>query len=308
MNLVAYTILQVLIFLMFYVFLLVLAINDKKLNEFVKGLIIIVCSIQILLIIGVQILGNLLRVWQPWNTDVVQLLINSLYSLTTFMLLYCLSFFIGKSRADQLQVNENMQIDIERRNVWQLLLLFFVTISIYWVFWLYHTVKDLRANFQGISYTPGQAVGYLFIPFFNIYWTFKIIFTLPLYVARIEKKYYTPEHRFQFHPVLISLLWILFLIYSYLTGYLFESNNDVLILILTAILFPVISIWIILLTIQAKINSFVIASYNNKVEVSSESERKLYPLENDEFECSECGTLARKDDKYCSNCGERFVD
>ena len=259
-----------LLFIMIYLFVIIFSAKDKKLNGFVKGMIIICFSMRILFGIAFDILSNTLRVWEYWESDVLRELINSGWYFSYFILLYCLLFLIGESRANQLQINENILVDLKRRKIWLSLLLFFVTVGLYGLFWLYRTVKDLKSNFQEIPYTPGQAVGFLFIPLFNLYWMFRIIFSLPLYVARIERKYFTPAYRFQFHPVLISLLWIIFIIYTYIIG--IEASTKLgdfsFELLLAATLFPTFSIWIILLTIQAKINSFADTLDNNKLEVS----------------------------------------
>ena len=57
------------------------------------------------------------------------------------------------------------------------ILLYFVTFGIYGFFWLYfiHSENPRRKD---IDPTPGKAVGFLFIPFFNIYWFFKVFLSL----------------------------------------------------------------------------------------------------------------------------------
>ena len=247
---------QNLIFLIIYIFLIVFLTKDKKLNSLIKGLIIVGLSLRIITGIAGDVLSFTFRVWTYWEDELLQHLMSLGYLVSYFILLYSLSFFVGKTEVGQLPASENLNVNIKKRKIWLSLLLFFVTIGIYGPFWLYRTVKDLKSISPEISYTPGQAVGFLFIPLFNIYWVFRLIFTLPLYIAKIEKKYCLPEYRFQFHPVLISLLWILLTTYSSLATNAIEPDDFTLASYLLATLFSMFSLWIIALTIQAKINSF----------------------------------------------------
>ena len=129
--------------------------------------------------------------------------------------------------------------------------------GIYTIFWLYRTVKDVKNNFDAdIPYTPGKAVGYLFIPIFNIYWLFYILFSLPLRMKRIEDKYYGKAIGFHFHPVLIIILFIIFLILANLLQIELSSDNQSI----ARIIFSLSSIWLLWLTIQAKLNAFFDAS------------------------------------------------
>src|SRR4030067_3858919 len=141
-----------LLFIMIYLFVIIFSAKDKKLNGFVKGMIIICFSMRILFGIAFDILSNTLRVWEYWESDVLRELINSGWYFSYFILLYCLLFLIGESRANQLQINENILVDLKRRKIWLSLLLFFVTVGLYGLFWLYRTVKDLKSNFQEIPY------------------------------------------------------------------------------------------------------------------------------------------------------------
>ena len=47
----------------------------------------------------------------------------------------------------------------------------FITLGIYQLFWLYRVFKELHAR-GATETTPGKAVGFLFIPFFNFVWSF----------------------------------------------------------------------------------------------------------------------------------------
>jgi ribosomal protein L40E len=46
-----------------------------------------------------------------------------------------------------------------------------ITLGIYQLFWLYRVFKELHAR-GSTQTTPGKAVGFLFIPFFNFAWIF----------------------------------------------------------------------------------------------------------------------------------------
>lgn len=73
------------------------------------------------------------------------------------------------------------------RNPGLLLLWIFITVNVYWVYWLYQTYKEVRRRApQATRITPAQAAGFVFIPFFNIYWAFRIAVDLPRAIARME--------------------------------------------------------------------------------------------------------------------------
>jgi uncharacterized protein (DUF983 family) len=62
---------------------------------------------------------------------------------------------------------------IKRVAVWNIPFLMFFTLNLYWLFWLYRVVKELNDR-RAMATTPGQAVGYMFIPFYNFYWVFAV--------------------------------------------------------------------------------------------------------------------------------------
>ncbi len=169
-----------------------------------------------------------------------------------FLLIYGITFLIGNEYNREEIKTELPAMKGTRRNIGISLLLFVVTLGIYFYFWLYRTVKDLRNNFEReIPYTPGKAVGFLFIPLFNIYWMFHILFSLPSSMKQIEKKYYGKNVGFYFHPVLIAILLIAFSLLSYLQALSSAQGME-----RGALLF-FWSGWLVLwLTIQAKLNAF----------------------------------------------------
>jgi hypothetical protein len=63
-----------------------------------------------------------------------------------------------------------------------------LTVNIYWLFWLHRTYKEIRAHTPGATdITPGKAVGFLFIPFFNIYWFFRVVADMPRAIRRMQE-------------------------------------------------------------------------------------------------------------------------
>lgn len=63
-----------------------------------------------------------------------------------------------------------------------------LTANIYWLFWAYKTYKEVRAHTPGATdITPGKAVGFLFIPFFNIFWFFRLMVDMPRAIRRMQQ-------------------------------------------------------------------------------------------------------------------------
>ncbi len=68
-------------------------------------------------------------------------------------------------------------------------LLLLVSLNIYWFFWLYHNIRELRQlGSQKLSFTPGQAVGYMFIPVINVGWAVKIILIFPQAIQELNNR------------------------------------------------------------------------------------------------------------------------
>jgi hypothetical protein len=138
--------------------------------------------------------------------------IPSYFAFTSFFLLiFGLCLLIGKEYIAKNEQIEYPTMEGNGRHIGVSLLLFVITLGIYFPFWFYGTVKDLNKNFANdIPYTPGKAVGFLFIPIFNIFWGLYILFSLPLRIRQIENKYYGKNIGFYFHPILIPILLIIF--------------------------------------------------------------------------------------------------
>jgi len=64
-----------------------------------------------------------------------------------------------------------------------------LTANIYWMFWLYKTYKEIRQHSPtATTITPGQAVGLMFVPVFNIYWLFRVLHDFPRALARVQNQ------------------------------------------------------------------------------------------------------------------------
>lgn len=73
-----------------------------------------------------------------------------------------------------------------RRMAWMPIWLL-LTFNVYWIFWLYKTYRQVRRHSAtATTITPGRAVGFLFIPLFNIYWFFRVVFDFPRALARMQ--------------------------------------------------------------------------------------------------------------------------
>jgi hypothetical protein len=67
-------------------------------------------------------------------------------------------------------------------------LLYVVTGSIYFLYWLYKTIQELRAHSPGCTHLePGSTIARCFIPFYNIYWFFHVMRELPRAIARVRR-------------------------------------------------------------------------------------------------------------------------
>lgn len=254
------TSLRSIFFIIIYSFL-IFYISKSNLDKFSKAVFIIGFSaimlnqIILLLRFNLDITAGIFATEIFSDVTVFRLLNAFLFYFGSLLMLSGISFIIPKNKSN----NEIQNIDMvgEKRSIGVSFFLFFITLGLYFPFWLYRTVKDLRRNFGGeFRYTPGQAVGFLFIPVFNIYWAFYLIFSLPKAVSEIEKSYFNEKVGFNFHPVLISILLLLLPIISNLHYIAFLQEPEYIgdsislqLFFFTAIIF----LWII---IQAKINTF----------------------------------------------------
>lgn len=242
-------------YLILYTSIFIYFLKDRKAYSFVRGFFITACSLSI---VGqlFAILLYRLRI-EAFNRlfgfEGGQRFISTYFLWTgAFLLVYGIIFLIGSEYSREEIKTGLPAMQGTRRNIGISLLLFVVTLGIYFPFWLYRTVKDLRNNFEReIPYTPGKAVGFLFIPLFGIYWMFYILFSLPSSIKRIEEKHFGRNVGFYFHPVLIPILLIVFSLLSYLQ--VVSSAEEMK---LGEILFFWSGLLVLWLTIQAKLNAF----------------------------------------------------
>lgn len=252
-----WNILDIIIFTAVFVYVLI----DAKRDNFVKGLFYIFYPLNMIYTILIMIMyranvtaaANLFG----WNGK-VSFIYHFFSMFSYFLLYYGITLLVGKTLPVLASKTDYPKEGGIRRSIGVSLLLFIVTLGLYAPFWLYRTVKDLKTNFdKEIPYTPGQAVGFLFIPIFNIGWVVYLMFSLPLAMKQIEKKYFPQEAGFYFHPVLISLLWVFF---GVLAALPIEKNTQLLI---GKSLFCWGGYIVLYLTIQAKWNTFCHANQDS---------------------------------------------
>lgn len=65
-----------------------------------------------------------------------------------------------------------------------------VTIHIYLYYWIYQTYKDVTTHSPGVTQiSPGRAVGFLFIPLFNVIWALRLFGDIPRSVAELQSRH-----------------------------------------------------------------------------------------------------------------------
>jgi hypothetical protein len=260
-------ILEQFVFNLFYLFILYYFLQNRKANSFVRGVFITACLF--IIISNILIVLGAMLIWSIWDIVMMRYILFDEYfeivphylgTMGYFLLAFGITLLIDKERKSEEQLELRFPaLKGKRRNIGISLLLFVVTGGIYFPFWLYRAVKDLKTNFASdVPYTPGKAVGFLFIPIFNIYWTFYLLFSLPLKIKRIEDKYFRRVMGFNFHPILIIILILLIPAISGMMVYFYESNSteDLQPLLIFVLIFYSTSIWFLWLSLQAKLNAF----------------------------------------------------
>lgn len=244
-----------LVYLILYISLIIYFFQNRKIYTFVKGVFLTSLFFRIIgwlfeILMYTFSIESIRKIF-GWDGN-LQFLMNFINITSYFLLLFGVSLLIGKEYIIGNEKKAYLTMEGSRRNIGFLLILFIITLGFYFPFWLYRTVKDLKNNFEDdIPYTPGKAVGFLFIPIFNIFWAFYILFSLPSRIKKIESKYYGENVGFYFHPLLIPILLIIFIIISNLQIRVkFETSTY------GSILFFESAIFLLWLTIQAKLNSF----------------------------------------------------
>ncbi len=242
-------------YIIIYIAIIYYFANDRKHPSFVRVSFI---AVGILSVLTELILSLSLSLkWDLFYSLLVDYnLFDAVYSplafIRFFILIFGLTFFVGKGYDDQNSKEEFPKLVGKRRNAGLILFLFIITFGIYFFFWLYKTVKELRNNFgEDVPLSPGWAVGGLFIPIFNIGWIFYMTFTLMKSIVRIEEKYYGKAAGFHFHPILTGVLIIIFLIVSQL-----QWRTELLYDKIGSWIFIEVVIFYLWVTVQAKINAF----------------------------------------------------
>jgi len=116
----------------------------------------------------------------------------NLYAAALFVLALAsipFSSAVSQATAGRATISTTPGAKGDERNVWLLALLILVTVNIYWVVWLYRVVRDIRKFApDALAFTPGKAVGFLFIPFFNIYWVVNVLRAVTRTIATLTKQ------------------------------------------------------------------------------------------------------------------------
>ncbi len=224
-------------------------INDRRIPRFGREVLLTGCGALIVSNMGWALYG--LDIKPIRNSTVAIYAFSTTTTIGRFFLLFGLTLLVGRQPAGG--VEGHRPAAAEPRHLGLSLLLFTVTLGLYFPFWLYRTVKDLRRSFGGdIPYTPARAVGFLFIPVLNVFWGLYILFSLPTRIREIEKKYFGRAVGFYFHPHLISIL-VLFLT---ILGQLPHSQTG---MYWAKVVFTTLGIFVMWLTIQAKVNALFTA-------------------------------------------------
>lgn len=85
------------------------------------------------------------------------------------------------------------------------LLLSLITFGIYGLVWLYKIHDEMLLHTRDLSIKPGAAVGFLFIPFFNVFWAIYLIFHVPSLVKKMDMADNVAVSE-QTNPALIGIL------------------------------------------------------------------------------------------------------
>lgn len=97
------------------------------------------------------------------------------------------------------------------------------TLNLFWLFWLFRAVKRLKAIAPAsVSFTPGQAVGFLFIPIYGAFWFIHVVFELPQSLRKAANQ------NSGFTPVLASCCFLMG--GAVLTGLAFNATHWLLVL------------------------------------------------------------------------------
>ncbi len=88
------------------------------------------------------------------------------------------------------------------------LLLSLITFGIYGLVWLYKIHDEMLLHTRDLSIKPGAAVGFLFIPFFNLFWAIYLIFHVPTLIKKMDVADNVAVSE-QTNPALIGILGLI---------------------------------------------------------------------------------------------------
>ena len=124
-----------------------------------------------------------------------------------------------------------------------------VTINIYWLIWLYKIYSEVRLrSATATKIGPGEAVGCLFIPLYNIYWIFRVLFDFPFAIRRMQLSD-PPSGRF-LNSGLVTVLMIVSLAFAFFTKDVHSIAGGLFTLLPGSIL-----LWLGILISQTSLNS-----------------------------------------------------
>lgn len=96
-------------------------------------------------------------------------------------------------------------------------LLLIVTVNLYWLVWLYQTIRVLRdAKISPEWQTPGRSLIYVFVPFVNLFWVLYLICVLPRQIRQLTLTVEPNPETGNFAAALASVIWFLGLISGFL--------------------------------------------------------------------------------------------
>jgi large-conductance mechanosensitive channel len=242
----------------------------KKINSFVKGLIIAAITIDFLTIFMRTFVFEypkkikyLTKTFAFPNKMYFVIFVGWMFSF--FLISMALILMIDSSTKYSSKLEKANLTKSDQRNVALSFLLFVITGGIYSLVWFYQTIKKMTSNFPAVvmPYKPGYAVGLMFVPILNTFWTIYIYFTITQKVKEVEEKYCRRNVGFHFHPGIITTLFIALTVivsisykiplYRYSSKLPYDYRHVIPAIWLTSFL----AYGVLLVTIQSKLNAIL---------------------------------------------------
>lgn len=96
------------------------------------------------------------------------------------------------------------------RNPWVTLLIILLSFNFLWLFWLYRTVRGLRALEPGrFRFSPGASVAFILLPFFNVIWMIYLWIVISGSIARQHSLCRKPQSQSNFAVVAVPILFVI---------------------------------------------------------------------------------------------------